>query len=160
MIRTRTRDGGGAYLLLDGSRPMTGNLNLGGNKLVGDSISGGNLTLESTSHASKGNIIFKDVLRPGDSELTNIGTTSFRVGSMWVKVIERLFTINARNNFKIRPLATAATQYQLQSHNGAAFVVVMTFVGGNVRMANLPLADPADGNSQLWNNGGVVTVGT
>jgi len=31
---------------------------------------------------------------------------------------------------------------------------------GDVRAPNLPVVDPADGLSKLWNNGGVVTVGT
>ena len=31
---------------------------------------------------------------------------------------------------------------------------------GDVRAPNLPVADPADGLSKLWNNTGVVTVGT
>ena len=30
----------------------------------------------------------------------------------------------------------------------------------NVSLPQLPVADPADGNSKLWSDGGVVTVGT
>lgn len=35
-----------------------------------------------------------------------------------------------------------------------------SFTIGDIRMSALPGADPADGLSKLWSNGGVVTVGT
>lgn len=45
----------------------------------------------------------------------------------------------------------------LQSAGGQLSAQVLTF-GGTVTMVALPLAQPASGTSQLWNNGGVISI--
>jgi len=45
---------------------------------------------------------------------------------------------------------------QLKSLGGGDGILDLISCGGG----NLPVADPADGTNKLWNNGGVVTVGT
>ncbi|NPD67864.1 hypothetical protein HN018_10845 [Lichenicola cladoniae] len=45
----------------------------------------------------------------------------------------------------------------LQSTGGLLSAQVLTF-GSTVTMAALPLAQPASGTSQLWNNGGVISI--
>jgi len=58
-------------LRADGSVAMTGNLNLGGNSLIGGTASGADLTLESTTDATKGDIL----LAPNGGSV-GIGTTA------------------------------------------------------------------------------------
>jgi len=49
------------FLMRDGSVAMTGSLKMGGNKIYGNSTAGGDLTIDSTSDASKGSIILQPV---------------------------------------------------------------------------------------------------
>jgi hypothetical protein len=63
-------------LPLDGSSPMTGDLNLGGNMLHGGSASGGNLTFMSTSNVTKGKILLGTSAYDEVNNRMGIGTTS------------------------------------------------------------------------------------
>ena len=47
------------FLMRDGSVAMTGSLKMGGNKIYGNSTSGGDLTIESTSDATKGFVLLQ-----------------------------------------------------------------------------------------------------
>lgn len=58
-------------------------------RATGQTINGGNdasenLTLSSTSHASKGFVIFADNLRPGSDNNRDIGSSSFRVQDLYM----------------------------------------------------------------------------
>ncbi len=56
-----------------------------GQSLIGGIAADENLTLESTSHATKGEIVFKDVLRPDGDNLKDIGDTSNYIKDLYMK---------------------------------------------------------------------------
>jgi len=58
-------------LLANGSVPMTGNLNIAGQSIIGGTVASANLTLDSTSNATKG-----DVLINASGGNVGIGTTA------------------------------------------------------------------------------------
>jgi len=147
-VRTSARDGGGAYLLLDGSRAMTDDLDMGANQVY--------------MHPYGGRI------RPGISgqegimirDEPDVGFGVLWSGSLW------LYTILGFRSAS----AYIRTHYDLpiKSWDGSTYNDVATLVTGagyrldliRVGGGNLPVVDPADGYNRLWNNGGVVTVGT
>lgn len=78
------------YLPIDGSRNMTGSLNMNSNSIIGNTLPGSILTLSSTSNATKGTILFGSasayseandalglgVSSPGTSSKLQINTSS------------------------------------------------------------------------------------
>jgi hypothetical protein len=62
---------GSGDFMKNGSVAMTGNFNAGGNKVLGNTTASANLTLESTSNATKGNVY----INPNGGKI-GIGTTS------------------------------------------------------------------------------------
>ena len=56
----------------------------GGQTLIGGTVASNNLTLQSTSDATRGSVVFVDNLRPGSDNAVDIGTPSFRVGDIYM----------------------------------------------------------------------------
>ncbi len=56
----------------------------GGQTLIGGTAAGDDLTLESTSNGSKGNIFFSSVLAPTTDDATDIGDSSHRINDLYM----------------------------------------------------------------------------
>ncbi len=79
---------------------------VGGQVAKGGTASGNNLVLESTAHATKGLVLYRDVLAP-ETDGTDLGTSSKQVGDLYTK--GQAIGFRAENTTTItRPSASAS----------------------------------------------------
>lgn len=140
-IRTSARDGGGAYLLLDGSRAMTGDLDMASNDVL---FANTRLTETETWRVSL-------------YGRTGTTTKAFKVSDMYFGT---LYGGTAACKLQPRPNAGNSLTIRSRKTNApAAWVnqIVLTnhATAPQVGMPNLPAADPANGLSELWVSVGV-----
>jgi hypothetical protein len=74
--QTAVAGSGAGDFMKDGSVAMTGTLKMGGNTIYGSAASGGNLTLQSTSDATKGSVVIDDYAEINDGLYVAGGVTS------------------------------------------------------------------------------------
>lgn len=170
MARTSTRDGGGAYLLLDGSRPMTGDLDMNNHNIT-------NLG-DITDSFDLGDGLNDMLILPVVNWLTKKVYLGNSAKTLYQANIYKL-VVGIINGVISLPFAATNSSF-LAKDSVTANVAFSTLYGGIQTCArlvssasnngmfdliragggNLPVADPADGFNKLWNNAGVVTVGT
>lgn len=68
----------------DHAQYLNKNGRAGGQVAIGGTATGENLVLASTSHASKGKVLYRDVLAP-ESDGTDLGTATKQVGDFYIK---------------------------------------------------------------------------
>lgn len=154
-VRTHTRDGGGAYLLLDGSRAMVGNVDMQANQVQFD-VGGGVLFKKGET----GEFTLQGYGIDAQKFVRFYGTgASPDTVRVHVYYLESKFWQSYSAESYVRCHQATTSRVLLQSYDGA-WKTGIRLQNNSVRMSNLPAADPADGTSTLWSNGGVVTVGT
>ena len=147
-VRTSHRDGGGAYLLLDGSRAMTGDLDLAANRLLFDGASA-------------------PILKKGTLQelwLRDAADTAF--GNMRVRQL--IISGNGLHFYYAADAISCLQTLPIQGYTGVARVTVANIVRDaspyldivEAAMSNLPGADPADGKNRIFKAtvGGVANV--
>ena len=82
----------------------------GGQVLIGGTVASNNLTLESTSDATKGSVIFRDTLRPDVDDTTDIGTASFRVKDLYMSGEGIGFRLENAANFASLPAPSVSNK--------------------------------------------------
>ena len=120
----------GKYLLLDGSRAMTGDLDLGGDYC----------RLKSYLYGLA-------IRKVDDSDFQNIYCN---------RVLTRSMTPLSAN-IVTATLADVNSTIYWQSYNGVAQVTNIACKGGHALLPNLPVVDPHVVGA-LWNDGGTVKV--
>jgi hypothetical protein len=135
------------FLKLDGSRAMTGNLDLAGNKLLTTDLSLKQYSGSWMTIMDRAGVNLRSIM------LLNIQASNTIAG--------RYFAAYHRDSY-LRSYAASDGEVQFQSHNGVAWQTEMSIINHGLRMPNLPAADPADGTSTLWMNPAdrIVRVGT
>jgi hypothetical protein len=157
-VGTGTGNGNGDFMK-DGSVAMTGNFNAGGHSVIGDSASSGNLTLDSTSDTTKGNII----LQPSGGNV-GIGTTTTTAtltikegsanGGMTIKGTTGVNGGNADFNLITQ---SANGQWNIAASNSAGNFAIWDTVNSK---GPLTIEPNAAANSLYLKSGGNVGIGT
>lgn len=122
-------------LLLDGSRAMAGNLNLGAYKFL------------TTNYLLKEYGYGFAVRNLADTGFENMYCNRF-IGNYFTPLTGNLY---------LQTGASVLDHFMIRTYNGAALVTNMDCYEGKTLMPNLPVADPHV-VGELWNNGGVVTL--
>lgn len=151
-----TDDDHAQYLLLAGRA--------GGQTAVGGTASGNNLVLASTSHASKGLVLYRDVFAP-ETDGTNLGTGTKQIGDLYIK--GQGIGFRAENTTTVtRPSASAAKAGRIifDSTPNALFVDiggswVRVGIDNHGSLQNLNLDDHTQYLLLAGRTGGQVAIG-
>ncbi len=129
--------GGSGDFLANGTVPMTGTLKMGGNTIFGNSTSGGGLTLDSTSHATKGTLVLQPV--SGNVQIGN-GVLAAALG--------------------ITTSSTGASRIVMRNPNGAVGASAAVEAQSNLNTTGIyQYGDSATSNGSAQQAGGALSAG-
>lgn len=162
------------YLKLDGSRPMTGSIGFPVTKGIYSTAYDFGIMFHTDSVRITNAALQAGVLKPlRCSELISGEDIRLLNGRALKGQGDYATTYNLFAGTAATTGGIVATVYANSAFGADDYRIVIYRAGditmlagkvlsglGDVRAPSLPVADPADGLSKLWNNGNVVTVGT
>lgn len=150
MASTSYAPGGSQYLPLDGSKAMTGDLDLGRTN-PGNQIKFRTLELKQSATKNQLEVWGGNGAWRGAFDAGSISTQYFD------------FNLGA-GELRCARGVTAYIDFHTWKGGGAYGLPLRVLSGNGVEgwvcMPNLPTSDPADGSSKIWSDGGVLTLGT